>query len=116
MRSDAECIFCRIIRGEIPGDMVYEDSQVVAFRDIQPAAPTHILVVPREHITSISDLQDDDRDIAGALLLAARDIAAREGIVSRGFRVATNVGDWGGQSVDHLHLHILGGRSLGLMG
>lgn len=116
MRSDAECIFCRIVRGEIPSTKVFEDDHIIAFRDIQPSAPTHILVVPREHIRSIGDLQDADDQVAGALLLVAREIAAREGLAIDGYRVATNVGEWGGQSVDHLHLHILGGRPLGSMG
>ncbi len=115
-RSDQECIFCRIVRGEIPSERVFEDEAVVAFRDIQPAAPTHVLIVPREHIRSVSDLNDDDTAIAGALLLAARTIAAQEGLVADGYRVITNTGDWGGQSVDHLHLHVLGGRMLGALG
>jgi histidine triad (HIT) family protein len=116
MRTDAECIFCRIVRGEIPSDTVYENELVLAFRDIQPSAPTHILIVPREHIASVSALSDTDQSIAGALLLAARDIAAQERILSAGFRVSTNTGEWGGQTVDHLHLHVLGGRQLGAMG
>jgi histidine triad (HIT) family protein len=115
-RSDQECIFCRIVRGEIPGERVFEDEAVVAFRDIQPAAPTHVLIVPREHITSVSELNDDDAAIAGALLLAARTVAAQEGLVADGYRVITNTGDWGGQTVDHLHLHVLGGRKLGALG
>ena len=116
VRSDQECIFCRIVRGEIPGERVYEDASVVAFRDIQPAAPTHILIVPREHIASVSDLRDDDVAIAGALLLASRAIAEQEGLVEQGYRVVTNHGPWGGQTVDHLHLHVLGGRQLGVLG
>ena len=115
-RRDQECIFCRIIRGEIPGERVYENELVVAFRDIQPAAPTHVLIVPREHITSVNGLDDDDTEIAGALLLAARTIATQEGLDSGGYRVTTNTGDWAGQTVDHLHLHVLGGRQLGAMG
>lgn len=116
VRSDQECIFCRIVRGEIPGERVFENDTVVAFRDIQPAAPTHILIVPKEHITSVSDLADDDATIAGRLLLAARTIAAQEGLVDRGYRVVSNTGPWGGQTVDHLHLHLLGGRQLGALG
>jgi histidine triad (HIT) family protein len=116
MRSDPECIFCRIVRGEIPSTRVFETDTIVAFRDINPSAPTHILVVPREHIASVGHLVDSDHEIAGSLLLAARDIANAEGIDDTGYRVATNVGAWGGQTVDHLHLHILGGRQLGAMG
>lgn len=115
-RSDQECIFCRIVRGEIPGERVFENETVVAFRDIHPAAPTHVLIVPREHIASVSDLSDDDASIAGALMLAARTIAAQEGLVANGYRVITNTGEWGGQTVDHLHLHVLGGRPLGALG
>ena len=115
-RSDQECIFCRIVRGEIPGERVYENELVVAFRDIQPAAPTHVLIVPREHIPSVSQLDDGDGEIAGALLMAARSIAAQEGLDANGYRVVTNTGAWGGQTVDHLHLHVLGGRQLGAMG
>lgn len=115
-RHDPECIFCRIIAGDIPSDRVYENDTVVAFRDIQPVAPTHILIVPRAHVPSVSGLEDADTEIAGALLLAARDIAASEGLEPNGYRVVTNVGDWAGQTVYHLHIHILGGRQLGPMG
>ena len=116
VRSDQECIFCRIVRGEIPGERVYENEAVFAFRDIHPAAPTHVLIVPREHVVSVSALNDDDVEIAGALMLAARSIAAQEGLDANGYRVVTNVGDWGGQTVDHLHVHVLGGRQLGALG
>ena len=116
MRTDQECIFCRIVRGEIPGERVYEDETIVAFRDIQPAAPVHVLVLPREHIRSISDLREDDGPIAAALLLAAGQIAELEGLKERGYRVVTNIGAWGGQTVDHLHLHVLGGRQLRALG
>lgn len=116
VRNDQECIFCRIVRGEIPGERVFENETVVAFRDIQPAAPTHVLIVPREHITSISELREEDVPIAGELLLAASAIASQEGLVERGYRVITNTGQWGGQTVDHLHLHLLGGRQLGALG
>jgi histidine triad (HIT) family protein len=95
---------------------VYENDTVVAFRDIQPLAPTHVLIVPREHISSVSDLRDDDGAIAGALLLAARVVADQEGLTENGYRVVTNTGPWAGQTVDHIHLHVLGGRQLGPMG
>lgn len=116
MSVDTECIFCRIVSGEIPSRRVFEDDTVVAFFDIEPVAPTHILIVPREHISSISALADDHFAIAGRLLLAARDIAAQEGLIENGYRIVSNVGEWGGQSVDHLHVHVIGGRPLGLMG
>lgn len=116
MSSSDQCIFCRIISGELPSTRVYEDDQVVAFRDIQPAAPVHILLVPREHVRSVAHLGIDHAALAGALLLAARDVAAREGLDAQGYRVVSNVGEWGGQSVDHLHVHVLGGRQLGALG
>ncbi|MGH9174593.1 MAG: histidine triad nucleotide-binding protein [Vicinamibacterales bacterium] len=116
MRIDHECIFCRIVRDEIPSQRVFEDEAVVAFRDVQPAAPVHILVVPREHIRSISDLGDDDGPVAAAMMLAARQIAVQEGLAERGYRVVVNTGEWGGQTVDHLHLHVLGGRQLRALG
>lgn len=116
MTTDPECIFCRIVRGEIPSARVYENEDVVAFRDIQPTAPVHILIVPRSHIASINSLRIADQAIAGALFIAARDIAASEGLADDGFRVVSNTGAWGGQTVDHLHLHLLGGRQLGALG
>lgn len=115
-RRDDECIFCRIIAGALPSERVFETEQIVAFRDIAPAAPTHILIVPREHIASISDLRDEDVTLAGELLLAARTIAAQEGLPERGYRIASNMGEWGDQSVRHLHIHLLGGRQLGRLG
>lgn len=111
-----ECIFCRIVRGEIPATVVYQDDDVVAFRDIQPAAPLHVLIVPREHIPSLHALTAEHHDLAATLLDAARKVAEQEGAVERGYRVATNVGQWGGQSVGHLHFHVLGGRQLGALG
>jgi len=116
MADEVECIFCRIVRGDIPGDRLFEDESVIAFRDIQPAAPIHILIIPRRHITSVSDLQPEDGRVAGRLLLAAGRIADQEGLREQGYRVVTNTGKWGGQTVDHLHLHLLGGRQLGALG
>jgi histidine triad (HIT) family protein len=114
--TDPNCIFCRIAAGEIPGDIVYQDNQVVAFRDIQPVAPTHVLVIPREHIASVSALNPSQAQLAGALLLAAGAIAEQEGLSEAGYRIVTNTGPAAGQTVFHLHLHILGGRQLGTMG
>lgn len=105
-------IFKRIIDKEIPARIVYEDDQCLAFHDVNPQAPTHILVIPRREIRSTADLQDSDEMLAGHLLLCARKIAADQGL-SNGYRIVTNCGPDGGQSVDHLHLHILGGRPLG---
>ena len=105
-------LFSRIIDGEIPGSFVYQDEHVVAIRDINPAAPVHVLVIPRKPIPSITDLEDGDAELAGKLLLAVKKIAAQEGLAERGYRVVVNTGDEGGQTVPHLHFHILGGRQL----
>jgi histidine triad (HIT) family protein len=116
MQSDAQCIFCRIVRGEIPGAIVHQDEQIVAFRDIQPAAPVHVLVVPREHITSLAELGARHVDLAAALLLAVNHVATAEGLAENGYRVISNVGSSAGQTVHHLHFHVLGGRTLGALG
>ncbi|HET6229744.1 MAG TPA: histidine triad nucleotide-binding protein [Longimicrobiaceae bacterium] len=105
-------IFSRIIDGEIPGKFVYQDEHVVAIRDINPAAPVHVLVIPRKPIPSLQELGDEDVDIAGRLLLAAAEVARLEGLGERGYRVIINTGDEGGQTVPHLHLHVLGGRQM----
>jgi histidine triad (HIT) family protein len=106
------CLFCRIVAGEIPADVVLETEHVLAFRDISPQAPTHVLVIPKRHITSLGSAADEDRDILGAIMLAGRDVARSEGVSEAGFRVAANTGEEGGQSVSHLHLHVLGGRQM----
>ena len=108
--ADDDCLFCRIGRHEIPAAIVREDDELLAFRDIAPRAPTHILVIPKRHIASAGDLADADAELAGRLLLAAAAIARDEGIADAGYRIVTNVGRWGGQTVDHLHLHLMGGR------
>ncbi len=107
----SDCLFCRIIAGEIPSAKVYEDENVYAFRDINPQAPTHILVVPREHIESAAAIDDDNSVLAARCLEAAAKIAAQEGLTG-GFRLVSNCGDDAGQTVKHLHFHILGGRRL----
>lgn len=108
----ADCLFCRIAAGEIPATIVHEDDRVVAFRDIAPRAPTHLLLIPRRHIDSALALTEDDGPLLGRLFAVAADLARSEGIADGGYRVVTNIGDWGGQTVHHLHLHLLGGRSL----
>jgi histidine triad (HIT) family protein len=105
------CLFCRIASGEIPAAIVHETPETLAFRDINPRAPSHILVIPRRHIASIASLEPDDRSLAGQLLLVAAEIARQEGFAGKGYRVVSNIGEWGGQTVDHLHLHLMGGRS-----
>ncbi|MFH1762941.1 MAG: histidine triad nucleotide-binding protein [Gemmatimonadota bacterium] len=111
--SESNCLFCRIAEGEIPADIVRSDPEVVAFRDIHPQAPTHILIIPREHITSVGDLADRDADLMGKLFLVARDLAREEGISEGGFRMVVNSGPAAGQTVLHVHLHLLGGRGMG---
>ena len=107
-----DCLFCKIAAGEIPSACLYEDENVFAFRDIAPQAPTHILVVPREHIESVADLNADNSALAARCLEAAAAIARQEGLRG-GFRVVSNCGDDAGQTVKHLHFHILGGERLG---
>ena len=107
-----DCLFCRILSGDIPADLVYETETVAAFRDINPQAPTHALVIPRRHIATLDDLGEADRELVGDLYLAAQAIAAEEGIAGTGYRTVINCGEGAGQSVFHLHLHVLGGRRL----
>ncbi len=109
-RRDPDCIFCRIVAGEIPSTRVAEDETVIAIRDIAPRAPTHVLILPRDHIQSAANLTDADATVVGRIFAMAADIARSEGIVEGGFRIVTNVGTWGGQTVDHLHFHLMGGR------
>jgi histidine triad (HIT) family protein len=107
----ADCIFCRIAAGELPSAIVREDDQAVAFRDTNPQAPTHVLIVPRRHIASLDAAVPDDRSVLGHLLLLAQQIARDEGLNS-GYRLVLNTGSGAGQTVFHLHLHLLGGRTL----
>lgn len=108
--AESGCVFCRIVSGELPSTRVHEDDDVIAIRDIAPRAPTHILVLPRRHIPSARELTEGDGPLLGRIfaVLAAR--AREEGIADQGYRVVCNVGDWGGQTVGHLHFHLMGGR------
>jgi histidine triad (HIT) family protein len=106
----ADCLFCRIVAGDVPSTRVHDDDLVIAFRDIAPRAPTHILVIPRRHIASAADLTEADGPLLGRLFAVAAAIARDAGIADGGYRIVTNVGQWGGQTVDHLHLHLMGGR------
>ena len=108
--GDPACLFCRIVAGEIPSTRVFEDDLVIAFRDIAPRAPTHILLVPRDHIASAARLTEDHAGLLGRIFATAAEIARSEGIAEGGYRIVTNIGEWGGQSVDHLHFHLMGGR------
>ncbi|MCJ7523510.1 MAG: histidine triad nucleotide-binding protein [Dehalococcoidia bacterium] len=110
------CIFCRIISGDIPSDILYQDEQVVAFRDITPKAPVHLLLVPRKHIESVAELSEDEASIMGHLVTAANRLAREAGISEKGYRMVVNSGPEGGQEVPHLHLHLLGGRQMGILG
>lgn len=108
----SDCIFCRIAAGEIPAELVYEDDLVVGFRDLNPQAPTHVLIIPRKHIATLNELQPEDEVIIGRLYTAAAQVAAREGLAERGYRTLINCNADGGQTVFHLHLHLLGGRQM----
>lgn len=109
---NANCLFCRIAAGEIPAKIVFEDDRCVAFEDINPQAPTHVLVVPRQHIATLNDLTAGQEDLVGHLVTAARGIAAARGHADPGYRVVMNCNAAAGQTVFHVHLHLLGGRSL----
>ncbi|NCC79641.1 MAG: histidine triad nucleotide-binding protein [Clostridia bacterium] len=107
-----DCLFCRIIAGEIPSDKVYEDEDLFAFRDIDPKAPTHILVIPKKHIQSVNEIDQDNADLISKAYLVLKKLAEEEGIAESGYRIVVNINEDGGQSVGHLHFHLLGGRSL----
>ena len=104
------CPFCDIVEKRRPSTPVYEDARIYAFRDINPQAPTHILVIPKKHIPTINDLSNEDRDLVGGLVLRARDIARDEGAAEKGYRLVANCNSWAGQTVYHLHFHLLTGR------
>ena len=108
----SDCLFCRIIAGELPSAPVYSNDSVVAIRDISPQAPTHILLLSRKHIASVGEVGDADRDLIGRMFAVGAELAKREGIAEGGYRLGVNVGRNGGQTVDHLHVHMLGGRRM----
>jgi histidine triad (HIT) family protein len=109
----ADCIFCKIINKEIPSTIVYEDETVMAFRDIKPVAPVHVLIVPKKHIPSVEALDRDNAGVLADIHLAAKKIAEKEGLSGKGFRLINNCGKDAGQTVFHLHYHLIGGRELG---
>lgn len=111
-----ECIFCKIVKGEIPAEKILEDENLIAFRDIRPAAPTHILIVPKTHIPTLNDVSPDDTLLLGKMLSAARDLAKKMGIAESGYRTIINCNRGAGQEVFHLHMHVMGGRPLIAMG
>lgn len=112
MKSNPDCLFCKIAAGKLDADIVHENESVIGFRDINPQAPTHVLIIPRNHIATINDLTESDAADVGSLFLAAKEVAKMEGLEERGYRVVMNCMEGAGQSVFHIHLHVLGGRSL----
>ena len=108
----SDCLFCKFVAGEIKPDVVYEDGDLIAFRDIAPQAPTHVLIVPRKHITSLEAAKPEDTELLGKLLLAAQKIARQEGIAASGYRTVNNCNADAGQTVFHIHVHLLGGKKL----
>ena len=109
---DTDCLFCKIVAREIPADVVHESDTILAFRDLQPKAPTHILLIPKEHLASIAEVGEHHAELLGELMRAAAHLAKAEGIDRSGWRLVTNVGPDAGQSVAHLHFHLLGGRKM----
>ena len=107
-----DCLFCKIVAGELSADIIYESETALAFRDINPQAPNHVLVIPRKHISTINDSALEDETLVGSLYTAAREIAAKEGFAEQGYRTVMNCNEGAGQSVFHIHLHVLGGRTL----
>ena len=108
----SDCIFCKIAAGDFGTKFIYESDEIVAFHDLNPQAPTHILIIPKQHITKISEMEENQETLAGKMLLAAKKIAQQEKLVEEGFRLVFNDGKNGGQEVMHLHMHLLGGRKL----
>ena len=108
--SNGDCLFCKILDGDIPADIVYESPTAIAFRDINPQEPTHVVIIPRKHIATINDIDADDHEIVGSLYTAARIIARQEGFSEEGYRAVMNCNEAAGQTVFHIHLHLLGGR------
>ncbi|MEO9273413.1 MAG: histidine triad nucleotide-binding protein [Marinomonas sp.] len=107
-----DCLFCKIVNGDIPATVLYEDDDVIAFEDIMPQAPTHFLVIPKRHISTLNDLTDDDAAVVGKLQITAAKVAKQKGISEEGYRVAMNCNEMGGQTVYHIHMHVLGGRQM----
>ena len=108
-----DCIFCKIVAGDIPATKVFEDDWVVGFRDLNPQAPTHVLLIPKRHVATLNDLDDSNADLVGAMMQAAAKVAQQEGFAEQGYRTVMNCNADGGQTVFHIHLHLLGGREMG---
>jgi histidine triad (HIT) family protein len=112
MHSDPSCIFCKIVAKAIPAKLVHEDDHFVVFQDINPMAPVHVLIVPKEHIASVNTLKNDHDPVAGQIMFLAKELAEKLNVSKTGFRLVMNTGAQGGQSVDHMHMHLLGGRAM----
>jgi histidine triad (HIT) family protein len=107
-----DCIFCKIVDKELPSRIIYEDNKFIAFKDVNPKAPVHLLIIPKKHIPSVNHIEPQDADLVGKLILVAQKIAKKEGVSESGYRLIFNIGKNAGQTVDHLHLHLLGGKKL----
>jgi len=107
-----DCVFCQIVAGKIPSETLYQDEEVIAFRDINPLAPTHVLIIPKRHIASLAQLTDDEMPLIGHMARVANQLAREEGVAESGYRLVISSGEQGGQIVPHLHIHLLGGRRL----
>ena len=107
-----DCIFCQIVAGKIPSELLYQDEEVIAFRDINPQAPTHLLIIPRKHILSLAQISETDLSLIGQMVAVANRLAKEAGILEAGYRLVINCGEGGGQLVSHLHMHLLGGKRL----
>ncbi|TCP69330.1 histidine triad nucleotide-binding protein [Baia soyae] len=112
MPTSSECIFCKIVAGDIPCQKVYEDEHVIAFHDLYPVAPSHVLVIPKKHVSTLMDFSEADTEQMGSILRGAAQVAKKLGLDEDGFRVVNNMGEYGGQTVYHVHFHVLGGRQL----
>jgi histidine triad (HIT) family protein len=110
--TNIDCVFCKIVSGDLPADKLYQDEWVTAFRDIHPVTPTHILIIPNKHLVSANDLSNDDAAIAGRILTLVPELARQEGIAESGYRLIMNTGEDGRQEVQHMHMHLLGGRKM----
>jgi len=108
----ADCIFCKIVSKQIPSEVVYEDDQVFVFHDINPQAPTHLLVIPKEHIQSAAHVTEKDKELLGQMFVVIKNVTEKLGLDKEGYRIVNNCGELGGQQVDHLHFHVLGGRQM----
>lgn len=111
--AKADCLFCKIVNKEIPSEIVFEDDQVLAIKDIEPAAPVHLLLIPKLHIDSLNQISSENIELMGRLQLLAAQLASEFGIAEQGYRLVNNCGKWGGQAIFHLHYHLLGGKELG---